>query len=754
MRFLPNPASSLLRTYPHMEIEEHASLVYNRIMVTRTKLLKYPFRSAPFLLAVLSFFAFSGVANAGLILNHPNYTGLNKGLVGYWSFDGPDMSVNTALDRSGQGNNGVLTNSPLRTLGKLGQGLSFDGGVSDNYVNVGSALGISSYPFTISSWVYATRRSQNYIAGIGDSTAADNTYGINTTNTGPARIRIETTATGAVSIDGTSNIFDSWHHVLATFESDTKRVLYVDGIQETVNTTSIPFQSGPNTTRMGAIPDATPAGFLGGKLDEVRIYNRALSPDEIKRLYRIGATLHVNTQINNDSLAKGLVGYWSFDGKDMTATHAMDASGQENKGVLTNGPAIVRGKIGQGLNFDGADQDVSIGSPTELDNLANLTYCAWVFPKSNGTSNAGRIFDKNQHGFRMSTSNRFGFYVEYDAAVTTLARYSTGNGNLVLNEWQHACVTWDGTNISTGITLYKNGAEVSGYSSATNGGTTRDNDGNSGLGIGDRSGATSVEFVGSIDEARVYNRILSPGEIKRLYRIGATLHVNTQINNDSLKKGLVGYWSFDGKDISGTVAYDRSGQGNNGTLTNGPAIARGKIGQGLDFDGSDDFVNTGSNLDNLAAMTVSLWIRPETSGEISQGSFIRKNTSGGSGRWDFGICCAPEDKIIFFKDGTTDLSHVTVANSITHNTWQHMLFTWDGSTTAANVHIYKNGVEISYSSAQNGVSLASDAAHDLVIGARGDNAEAFDGQIDEVRIYNRVLSADEIKRLYIIGGGR
>src|SRR3990167_5976240 len=66
-------------------------------------------------------------AEAALIIQAPKYIGLNSGLVGYWSFDGKDMAGNTAYDRSGQNNNGTLTNGPTRTIGKIGQGLSFDG---------------------------------------------------------------------------------------------------------------------------------------------------------------------------------------------------------------------------------------------------------------------------------------------------------------------------------------------------------------------------------------------------------------------------------------------------------------------------------------------------------------------------------------------------------------------------------------------------------------------------------------------------
>jgi hypothetical protein len=57
-----------------------------------------------------------------------------------------------------------------------------------------------------------------------------------------------------------------------------------------------------------------------------------------------------------------------------------------------------------------------------------------------------------------------------------------------------------------------------------------------------------------------------------------------------LNSGLVGFWSFNAGDMAGTMAYDWSGQGNNGTLTNEPRRVGGRIGQGLSFDGVDDYM--------------------------------------------------------------------------------------------------------------------------------------------------------------------
>ena len=100
---------------------------------------------------------------------------------------------------------------------------------------------------------------------------------------------------------------------------------------------------------------------------------------------------------------------------------------------------------------------------------------------------------------------------------------------------------------------------------------------------------------------------------------GAT--INKAPTSLGLISGLVGYWSFDGPDIgetdSGTIAFDRSGQGNDGRFTNcgGPVPKRaiGRIGQALNFSSCSSLTGpTGGTLSNLPAVSISVWIKPST----------------------------------------------------------------------------------------------------------------------------------------------
>src|SRR3990167_9041268 len=105
-----------------------------------------------------------------------------------------------------------------------------------------------------------------------------------------------------------------------------------------------------------------------------------------------------------------------------------------------------------------------------------------------------------------------------------------------------------------------------------------------------------------------------------------------------LSEGLIGYWSFNDNDMaqspSNTFAMDRSGNGNNGKLKNmatSSARVSGKIGQGLSFDGTDDFVSVThhSSIDLTSALTVALWVKTT----VADKWLVEKRDSGQANGW-------------------------------------------------------------------------------------------------------------------------
>ena len=198
--------------------------------------------------------------------------------------------------------------------------------------------------------------------------------------------------------------------------------------------------------------------------------------------------------------------------------------------------------------------------------------------------------------------------------------------------------------------------------------------------------------------------------------------------------------------INGSTSNANDGT-SGGTMTSSDQVA-GQIGGSLDFDGSDDRIDAGSaaSLDDLGPITISLWINPRSAGASGAASIVSKYFSGaGTGRWFLELDdTAPEVGAFEFTKNydTTDLARVTSNGAVSYNTWQHIVATRDGSSTAANIHIYKNGAELTYVITQNGsVNPNSDDTHPLIIGNRRDGDRGFDGLIDEVRIANVTRSS-------------
>src|SRR3989344_236915 len=234
-------------------------------------------------------------------------------------------------------------------------------------------------------------------------------------------------------------------------------------------------------------------------------------------------------------LNSGLVGYWSFDGKDMANVTAYDRSGNANNGTLTNGPARAIGKLGQGLEFDSTNDIVNAESNTVLDNLTVKTICAWIKPSAFNyrdimskmvTTGTGWIFRLAQN---CPSGDRLCYYHKFD----TSAGYWSTTG-IPNTAWSHACVAFDSSSSANDPTFFINGESKTVTESITpNGGSSDDSTAN--LIIGNlRTDLDDPSFGGLIDDVRIYNRALSGDEIKRLYKIGATLKINTSINNDSL----------------------------------------------------------------------------------------------------------------------------------------------------------------------------------------------------------------------------
>ena len=191
---------------------------------------------------------------------------------------------------------------------------------------------------------------------------------------------------------------------------------------------------------------------------------------------------------------------------------------------------------------------------------------------------------------------------------------------------------------------------------------------------------------------------------------------------------------------SGTTWTDLSGNLRNGTLTNGPTYSSANGGS-IVFDGIDDYAIVGDL--SLSRYSIESWFRP-TSFPNNGASTISSVYNGS--RVNFKIGYEAQGSVMYggFYDGGW---RYTPAVTTVLNTWQQIIFTYNGSSLV----IYSNGVLVG-STAYVGTP-ASDG-QGIRIGRRWDFAEYFVGNISITRIYNRPLSAAEIQQNFNATRGR
>jgi hypothetical protein len=553
---------------------------------------------------------------------------------------------------------------------------------------------------------------------------------------------------------GIQLVVNRWQHVVVTRAGSTIKC-YLDSVLKNSSTSF----SGTFTTASGSVRIGNSGAYnepFPGKLDDARIYNRALTATEVSQLYQLGISKFNATP--TQPLTSGLVGHWTMDGKDTvwssaTAGTIVNKAGGSTGTLFTNmarATAQVPGKIGQALNFDGTDDYIDTNLPTNTYDISTLAgwfkatgditgndFCRYRIASTARTSTTSRL------GLGINTSNLCGF--GYTAGLFTLE----GNTTLVAGRWYHGALTYDGTYLR----LYLNGVQdMTPYSLGTIDAASVDD-----MVVGKTAG-TSRYFNGALDDVRAYNRVLSDTEILQLYNLGASKFNATP--TQPLTSGLVGHWTFDGKDSVWSDATtgsftDRSGNGNTGSDVNmerATAPVAGKIGQAMKFDGVDEAMDAGtaSAMQIVGPITVSAWINPTSFNATNASSrpYIASTRVSGAGGWLFSLDNFNTTAGLVFGYGTgtgTNYPYST-ANVITLNKWQHVVATYDNSTS---LKYYVDGVEVSPAVGVTG-SLTTSTSN-FYIGRNNTGTRPFDGKIDDVRVYNRVLSATEVQQLYNMG---
>ncbi len=262
------------------------------------------------------------------------------------------------------------------------------------------------------------------------------------------------------------------------------------------------------------------------------------------------------------------------------------------------------------------------------------------------------------------------------------------------------------------------------------------------LDVGDMV-ATTINFLYDSDNNQYINQLLKVISVKPQFDKNIIEFKCLDTGNFLLGDDLASFWRFD--EGTGTTAYDSSQFRNNGTLVNTPTWAVGvSKGRCLSFDGVNERVNCGSailNSDNQD-FSVSLWAyRNENTYE----GLVAKDPGGGANRnWFLMGFTNNNIKIVVWETDGNDVLRYSAANSFPLSTWTHIGLVVD--CTNHKLYSIINGIRTDITGAWDGTS--KNEVIDLTIGWNYNNTYAFNGKIDEVRVYSRALSQNDITYLY------
>lgn len=227
-------------------------------------------------------------------------------------------------------------------------------------------------------------------------------------------------------------------------------------------------------------------------------------------------------------------------------------------------------------------------------------------------------------------------------------------------------------------------------------------------------------------------------------------------DESTLDASLIAQYHFD--EFEGATAFlDSSFSGNNGSCTGTTCPVTGELGvfgSAARFDGGNDYiiVADNANLDNTASLSVQIWFFPTTVDGQPDGLVSKRVTSGSNE--SYSLFLYTSNRLNVDIHGTNNRFFTTTA--FTANRWYHVTVVFDGSQVAANrVRVYINGREDSGSPFTEASATIPNQASSLHLGMlNAAYGNGFHGLIDEVSIYNAVLTTDEVQNFYRDGAWR
>jgi len=619
-------------------------------------------------------------------------------VLGVWLLD--EGKGDITVDTSGNGNNGTLIGSPNWVAGQSGNALEFDG--SGTYVDCGNTEAFNVDVFSVSFWYnFPSTQEWNHIISKGQHGASGSPGSVNwgvMMYSAEERILFETyNDTGWIGISADTTTGE-WHHAVATYDGDTMQ-LYHDG-ELAANTSGAGILLDESRRFLiGARSDAGSAGaFFNGSIDEVAYFNAVLSPEDIEMI------------MNN-----GLAGI----ARQPLARRPEPKDGAMHNDTWVNlswsaGDFAVSHDVYMGDNFDDVNDGLgdtfrgNQGDTFFVAGFAGFPYPDGLVP---GTTYYWRIDEVNDANAASPWKGKiWSFTVPSKKAYEPVPADGTSylDAETVKLSWTKGF----GAILNT---VYF-GDDFDTVSSAAGG-----------LPLA----AVSYD-PGPLEAGKSYFWRVDEFDGSATHQ-GDVWSFRTMPYIPITDPNLVGWWKFDeGFDVT---VLDGSGHGNHGTFKGDPQWVIGHDGDALKFDGDNDWVEV-PHADNLTVdneVAVMAWINTERyigpTGEDWQGIMAK-----GSPR-SYSLYTQVSGTLHFSTGGVGTLSSVTIPL----NEWVHVC-----AMVIGGAHqYYINGEDAGTGGTGIVLPGATDTATVRIGNSRDANRE-FLGMIDDVRIYNKALTQDEV----------
>jgi hypothetical protein len=383
------------------------------------------------------------------------------------------------------------------------------------------------------------------------------------------------------------------------------------------------------------------------------------------------------------------------------------------------------------------DDRVIANSAISSINLNTGSFSAWIYINNYSITNPYNPEGIVAAGYSGSSANGIILFPDLVSGVktVTMAYYkdsvetSAIASNLLTDKWYYVVGTWSNSSVD----IYINGSLIQSTPQGSIITQALDR-----LYIGaDAQGTVSDFFDGLIDQVRVYNYARTPAQIAWEYNRGKP----------------VGHWKMD--ECSGGTIHDESGNGNHGTLFLGATGQtatgtcsvsantpwyngrNGKYGASLNFDGAGDYASIGNNsLFNFSNnFAISLWYKRANS--TSNINLLTRGLDGNNGyKMGIGVSGCAANQIEFSK---FNINHFCLGFVPADTDWHNIIINADSVNGLSS---YLDG-QLNGSSSNTNDIISS--TQNLIF--MGDN-DISASQLDDIRIYNYALTAEQVKNLY------